>query len=207
MSAAGQFETFPLSVPFTLQPAEHPQLKGTSTQHAREFHTCDWSTGRRGNQGNCARGSRILAFWPGEAQVAPASRRQRICSPKQPGGGGSGAWDPILQQLRCPNPGPYLHAPQWWTPQTLQHWTQQRRPSPFQALRHPHTLPAVAQPVNQGISDMAKGARHANAPGQDIRDTGSLALKTIEAQEATTGARGNTSEKGCGQWRARILAI
>ena len=58
MSAAGQFETFPLSVPFTLQPAEHPQLKGTSTQHAREFHTCDWSTGRRGNQGNCACGSR-----------------------------------------------------------------------------------------------------------------------------------------------------
>ena len=48
MSAAGQFETFPLSVPFTLQPAEHPQLKGTSTQHAREFHTCDWSTRRRG---------------------------------------------------------------------------------------------------------------------------------------------------------------
>ena len=149
----------------------------------------------------------ILAFWPGEAHVAPASRRQRICSPKQPGGGGSGAWDPILQQLRCPNPGPYLHAPEWWTPQTLQPWTQQRRPSPVQALPHPHTPPAVAQPVNQGISDMAKGARHANAPGQDIRDTGSLALKTIEAQEATTGAQGNTSEKVCGQWRARILAI
>lgn len=43
-----QVETLPLSIPFTLQPAEHPQLKDTSAQHPRECRTSDGKGGWAG---------------------------------------------------------------------------------------------------------------------------------------------------------------
>lgn len=130
----------------------------------------------------------------------------RAAEPREPGSRGRrGPRGSSLRRQQHLQPQVTRECRQWRPPQTSQHRTQQRCPSPFQALLHPHTPTAAAEPENQGTSGMAKGARHADAPGQDTRDTGSLALKTTEAQEATTGAQATDSEKGYGQQRARIL--
>lgn len=156
---------------FALQPAEHPQLKDASAQHTREFHTCDCKRGglEHTEEGKQKPLHRFLPSWPlAQAAVEGAWEQQErrtwlqppggnICSPKQPGGGGSGAWDPVLQQLRVPKSWPLPASPTVADPANLTTLDTAEAPLTLQALLHPHTPPNSHEPVIK--EDLGHGKR------------------------------------------------
>ena len=181
-----QGETLPSSVPFTPQPAGHPQTQ----RHPRPApekaaHPIVKVGGleptEEGDRGNRARGPCGPGLWPGQLSAGNLGAAGGAVHVAPASGGPASAvtgtrecrqWG--LGPERRPLPARRTVA----APQTLA-----GVPPTIQALLHPHTPPAAAEPVNQGTSGKAKGARHADAPGQDTRDTGSLALKTTEARQ------------------------
>ena len=216
MSAARQFETFPSSVSFTLQPAEHPQLKDASAQHAREVRTCDCKGGWPGAHGGG--GSRETVHGVPCTGFLRSRPLARAAEPREPGSSRRGASGSSLQAAthlqpqatrrrwqwslgpsssvaEVPKPWPLPASPTVADPANLTTLDTAEAPLTTPGATSPSHIASSSGACDQGISDTAKGARHANAPAQDTRDTGSLALKTTEAQEATTGAQGNTSEK------------
>ena len=152
----------------------------------REGRTSDRKGGRAGTHrgGGTGETARVV---PAVLASGPGSWAQRTWEPQegrstwlQPQAAAASAATGTRERRQWglgPERRPLPARPTVAAPQTLA-----GVPPTIQALLHPHTPPAAAEPVNQGTSGKAKGARHADAPGQDTRDTGSLALKTTGAQ-------------------------
>lgn len=181
--------------PSTPENSTHATVKGGGLEHTEEGEAGKPCTG-------------FLRSWP----------LARAAEPREPGSSRRGArgsslqaathlqpqatrrrwqWSlgPSSSAAEVPKPWPLPASPTVADPANLTTLDTAEAPLTTPGATAPSHTASNSGACDQGISDTAKGARHANAPAQDTRDTGSLALKTTEAQEATTGAQGNTSEK------------